>query len=392
MVYSATREKWNSNSHWLNPTDEKAHDQFLRVLGDGGFDVVLDAIGRHFGLETLTLYSVGFFVVNHCEDGWMHDDFNDVDGKAFNVLIPLNLANKSASQVLVESRDDSNVIAAVDYQYDVAVGVGDNTRHAAGNCDYRENGEVRLMATLYLADINENNVKSIVKHYTDPFPPATVDYLLKWRGLHWKKDGSAQLPRDWLSHTRTDLSLMPGPTEPGELALLQFADGTPVDPYAFRVAFPDSLTQALQAFCNDMGFYKLFQELMTPDGAYGPGEGETVRFNGQKWQIQRPAKKWHSNSHWLNPMDEEADDQFLRVLGDGGFDIVLDAIGKQFGLGGLTCYSVGFFVVNHCEDGWMHDDFKKVDGSAFNLLLPVELAKNPLRSSKWRVLTIQKIQ
>ena len=147
LVYSETREKWNSNSHWLNAMDEKAHDQFLRVLGDGGFDVVLDAIGREFGLDTLTVYSVGLFVVNQCQNGWMHDDFNNVDGKAFNILIPLNLPKESTSQILVESRNDPNVTAAIDYQYDVAVGVGDNTRHAAGDCDYRESGGVRLMAT-----------------------------------------------------------------------------------------------------------------------------------------------------------------------------------------------------------------------------------------------------
>ena len=78
--------------------------------------------------------------------------------------------------------------AAIDYQYDVAVGVGDDTRHAAGDCDYRESGGVRLMATLYIADVTENNVENIVQHYTDPFPPADEEFLLKWKGLHWNKE------------------------------------------------------------------------------------------------------------------------------------------------------------------------------------------------------------
>ena len=49
---------------------------------------------EQFDLDTLTVYSVGLFVVNQCQNGWMHDDFNNVDGKAFNILIPLNLPKR----------------------------------------------------------------------------------------------------------------------------------------------------------------------------------------------------------------------------------------------------------------------------------------------------------
>lgn len=384
-------KKWHSNSHWMNPNDLQAHEHLLRVLGDGGFDVALAAIGTHFGLESLTCYSVGFFAVNHCENGWVHDDFNDVGNKTFNVLIPLNLANASASELYVQSRDTPNVTATVHYEYDVAIGVGDDTKHAAGDCDYRDSGGVRFMATIYLAEINEDNVDNIVKHYTDPFPPADSDYLLKWRGLHWNKDGSVHLPRDWRSHTLTDENLLPGPNETGQLSLLQFADGTPVDPYAFRVKFPSKLTKTLRDFCDDMGLPEIFRELMTPEGSYAPGDEKYVKIKGKQWYIQRPAKKWHSNSHWLNPMDEEAQDQFLRILGDGGFDVVLEAIGRHFGLDGLTCYSVGFFVVNHCENGWMHDDFKKVKGRAFNLLLPVQLDEESIAELKVESVDYSKI-
>lgn len=375
--------KWNSNAHWLNAMDETAHDHFLRVLGDGGFQSVLDAVGTKFDLDSLTVYSVGLFVVNQCQNGYMHYDFENVDGKAFNILIPVNLPqDEPTSQILVASRNDPNVTAAIDYQYDVAVGVGDGTNHAAGDCDYSESGEVRLMASLYIADVTDNNVENLIQHYTDPFPPADTEFLLNWKGLHWNKQGSVELPRDWRSHTRTDTSILPGPTESGKLELLRFSDGTIVDPYAFRVAFPETLTQALQTFCQEMGFAKLFDELMTPEGEYEPGTGEIHQINGMKWQINRPAKKWNSNSHWLNPMSEEAQDQFLRVLGDGGFDVVLEAIGKHFHLEGLTCYSVGLFVVNHSDNGWMHDDFKKVDGKAFNILFPVQLPKESIAELK----------
>lgn len=368
-----------SNAHWMYPKDEKAYDHVLRVMGDGNFYVALDSIGQHFGLESLTVYSVGLVAISYCETMCEQEYLHDVGNKTFNLLIPLNLHTKNAtmSQHYIHDRDDPNVTVAAKYEYDVAIGVGDGTKHAVCDCDFEETGGVRLMASIHIAEIDEDNIKSIAKQMPPaPYPPPDEEFMLKWKGLHWKKDGDAELPKDWQSKNLPVDSLKPAPTEIGKLTLIEFADGTIVDPFAFRIRFPEKLTQTLIDYCKDMGLPEMFSELMTPEGEYEAGGDKNVLIKGHKWYISRPPKKWHSNSHWLNPMDEEAQDHFLRMLGDGGFDLVLDAIGKHYGLDGLVCYSVGFFVVNHSDNGYMHHDFKNVNGKAFNLLLPVELVED----------------
>jgi hypothetical protein len=56
--------------------------------------------------------------------------------------------------------------------------------------------EFRLAATVYIADINEENVEAIMNHYTIPYPPKNRNTLLGWAGTHWKKDDpTASLPK-----------------------------------------------------------------------------------------------------------------------------------------------------------------------------------------------------
>jgi hypothetical protein len=74
--------------------------------------------------------------------------------------------------------------------------MGDGAMHATSACDYRWNKEMRLAATVYIADVNEQNYESIMDHYTQAYPPNDdVDLLLSWIGRHWKKDDpSRKLP------------------------------------------------------------------------------------------------------------------------------------------------------------------------------------------------------
>jgi hypothetical protein len=69
-------------------------------------------------------------------------------------------------------------------------------QHATSAIDYRMSKEFRLAATVYVADINEENVDAIMNHYTQPYPPKNRDTLLGWAGTHWKKDDpTASLPK-----------------------------------------------------------------------------------------------------------------------------------------------------------------------------------------------------
>lgn len=193
-IQRPSEEKFHTNAHWLNPADEEGFEQYLNMLAEGGFGVVLEGIGRHFGLDGLTCYSVGFSVLDQCEEGFTYYDFRNVDGKAFSLMIPIWMEDHLVSQHVIRSSTDATVLADVDYEYNQAIGVGDDTKHNTGNIDYRSTRGMLVMATIYVADINEDNVFSILKDFTDSFPPNDEQYFLKQRGRHWNKEGSAQLP------------------------------------------------------------------------------------------------------------------------------------------------------------------------------------------------------
>ena len=73
--------------------------------------------------------------------------------------------------------------------------MGDEAYHATSAVDYRSNKEYRMAATIYIADVNEQNVDSIMSNYTQAYPPQDQDMLLGWSARHWKKnDPSRKLP------------------------------------------------------------------------------------------------------------------------------------------------------------------------------------------------------
>ena len=407
--------KWRSNMHWLNCNNEAAHDRYLALLGQGGFDTVLEAIGTYFNLDGIDVYSAGFIGVTHCEQGFMHTDFEGADGKAFNVLIPLELVDGSDPEFLITEPVHDNKIG-VHYEYDVALAVGDYTAHATAECDYRHPdtaGKMRMALSIYLADINEDNVESIIRHYTDPFPPQDPAYLLNHRGRHWKKDGSAKLPTTWpgqdpekeeetmslldqLAKLEAEItedeegnrivtkpSLKASPKNPGDIQTIQWEDGTVVDPYAFQIGLPDGLAKTVLDYCEEAGILDLYREL------FGSIEGQIVRpdaerrdlqdganriilLDGGTWFLQRPEMEWRSNMYWMSSNDERSHERYLSVLRQGGFDVVLDALGKHLGLNGLDVYSVGFIAETQCEEAFMHTDFERTEGKAFNILIPLD--------------------
>lgn len=73
--------------------------------------------------------------------------------------------------------------------------MGDDARHATASVHYE--GQMRLAATVYVADISEDNIEAIMKHYTQVYPPRNrPDLLMEIAGSHWKpNDSNATLPR-----------------------------------------------------------------------------------------------------------------------------------------------------------------------------------------------------
>ena len=67
--------------------------------------------------------------------------------------------------------------------------------------DYRLQKDMRLAATIYIAEVTPENVDSIMADYTQKFPPDDKDLLLSWAGRHWKRDDpDAKLPSPGSDH------------------------------------------------------------------------------------------------------------------------------------------------------------------------------------------------
>jgi len=167
-----------------------------------------------------------------------------------------------------------------------------------------------------------------------------------------------------------------GPLEPNELVPLSFADnGETITPYAARLGLSPQLRTSLLGYCDRIGMTDLFRELTSGDKAIQPGsEQEKVILGRQNWYAIRPEKHWNSNMYWVEPMDDNAQEDFLSALAEAGFDAVLDAVGRYYALETMTCYSLSFVAVTHATDeSFLHFDFQDTGGKGFNIIVPLIL-------------------
>lgn len=185
---------WKSDMHWFAGSDERTHESVLQMLFQGGIDEVLDAIGTHYKeLDGLFIQSVGFLGVTHCEHGYLHKDFNNVDGKFFNLLIPVSSPENAGTELNVARErtvNNETAIVGTEIKYsEFGVLVGDETLHGTRECDHRPDGEVRVVMSIYLADITDHNVDQVSSDNTAIFPvPKVQEWLWAQKGRHWRRD------------------------------------------------------------------------------------------------------------------------------------------------------------------------------------------------------------
>jgi len=182
--------EWSSNMHWISPGNKEAHDGFLRALGDGGTDEILNSIGRELNLDGISCYHLTFIVVTECDQGYVHHDFNNTGVKAFNLIVPMDLVPGSEPELDVV--DFKRNVGRFKYEKDVGLLIGDGALHATASTHYSSG--FRLMATIFLADVNQDNIDYM--EYSQPYPPDDPSERLRNAGEHWKPDGSTSLPRN----------------------------------------------------------------------------------------------------------------------------------------------------------------------------------------------------
>lgn len=163
------KSHWASNMHWTSPADETAHDDYLRVLSAGGFDEILERVGKYFGLEQLSAYHLSFIGVSQCEKGFIHADVNGSGKMAFNMIIPLILEDEGPELEILS--DDETATKYYKYQYNAASMLGDGALHATAPCDYLTKETMRMAATVYIGDITQGNVHNLLLSLTQVYPP-----------------------------------------------------------------------------------------------------------------------------------------------------------------------------------------------------------------------------
>ncbi|KAL3810922.1 hypothetical protein ACHAXA_008772 [Cyclostephanos tholiformis] len=181
-------KKWKSDMHWFNTADELSHEDALRALAKGGFDDVLRGIGETFDLDELHVDSFGFVAVTECERGFMHTDWDDVDGRAFNFLVGISSPEDAGPELVVANGDGRR--GETFYGTNAGVLVGDGTMHGTRECNHRASRGVRITASIYLADVTRDNLSILAGDTTSIFPPMEEvgeEWIWSQRGRHWRK-------------------------------------------------------------------------------------------------------------------------------------------------------------------------------------------------------------
>ena len=170
---------WASDLMYMTPDDDESHEQFMVALGEAGFDQVLQAMGQYFGLSKLSCFYPSLIAVSHASGSHMHSD-SDHD-KIWNVIFPLMQAPNSTKEAeinLGDSEDFESPFSAIPFRYDTrhAVILGKDGFHGTAPTDYR-NGEIRLVASVYMGDFDDTVVDEYVEDWADP--PYPMDDLRK---------------------------------------------------------------------------------------------------------------------------------------------------------------------------------------------------------------------
>ena len=99
------------------------------------------------------------------------------------------MANTTRPELNLESKD-GNVIVGVKYRFGVSPIMGDWTYHKSAPTDYLDTGEIRVVTSIYCAEIDEQSKPALVKMYHEEYPAPFLNLFdLPIEEWHWDREG-----------------------------------------------------------------------------------------------------------------------------------------------------------------------------------------------------------
>jgi hypothetical protein len=160
-------------------------------------------------------------------------------------------------------------------------------------------------------------------------------------------------------------------------------DYTPIDGNkgeSFVIGFPPELHEEFTDYVKNSGMMKLAHSILYKEKSFDKDEQRIYTLDdGEKWTAMIQGTWSNTDMVWLDPGDESCYESLLGVLRRGGFDKVLDSIGKTFDLNGLMLQGIGAIFLSQNENGDdnandnMYYDLDGSRGSFYKIIIPVHI-------------------
>jgi SET domain len=176
---------WKFNMHYVAAWNEPARRSVLNTMMEEGFDIVLGALGKHFGLNTTTCFHFSFMGLSEADSSFTHADVYASGNKAYNLIYPIITVEGSKPELDIIG-DNANIEIPVKYKDDVAYVLGDWGYHKTAAND-NKGGQLRLVAGTYCGQIDETNHELLAHIYDGENPaPFMSQFELPIKEYHWK--------------------------------------------------------------------------------------------------------------------------------------------------------------------------------------------------------------
>jgi hypothetical protein len=196
----------STHQHWLHTIDEKSYEATVDVLKRGNFDYVLGIIANEFKPWGYMFAGMGFTVGVHSEASVIHRETPGGGKNLLKLVFPVHLPEHNVAQLYVGNEEERKV-APVDLEYHQGLLLSGDTVHGTADFDYRSNDNIQIFASIYIADIEEDNIDMIAEDNTALFPfSGNTGWLLAQRGRFWggTYGGSFELDRGRKSYKSKD--------------------------------------------------------------------------------------------------------------------------------------------------------------------------------------------